>query len=61
MDKAPWVTNDPGVAERLRKADADYADIVAKASLLPLAQKVIAIGKARAIRDARYRIAAEKH
>lgn len=55
MDK--WISNDPEVTDKLKKADDDYQEILQKAESLPLMQKVIAINKARAIRDARYKIA----
>lgn len=55
-----WTTNDTEVAAKLRKADADYEELVRKADALPLMQKVLAIQKARAIRDARYKLATGK-
>ena len=49
--KLGWLTNDPVAANKLRAADKAYDHARACAGGLSLAEKVIALRKARAARD----------
>lgn len=52
--RAPWVTNNPEVAARLRAIDAAYLKARQEARELRLSDKVEAYRTAKATRDAAY-------
>lgn len=54
MSALSWVTNDPEAARKLRAADDKFLRAHREASCLPLAQKVAALRKAKADRQAAY-------
>lgn len=49
-----WITNDPKVADVLRKADVDYIEARHAARKLRLADKIVALRKAKTDRQAAY-------
>lgn len=49
-----WITNNPKVADVLRKADIDYVEARHAARKLKLADKIVALRKAKDDRQAAY-------